>query len=153
MIVTGASGLLGSEIIKALPNAVGLTSKEGNLTNSASIIERIANEQSISTVIHCAAKVGGVKANTDYVANFFDDNMRMNMNVIDVCKNSNLKLVSVLSTCIYPDAMYVKYPLTEDQLHFGPPHSSNFGYAYAKRMIDVQSRAYRQQFGSNMGNR
>jgi GDP-L-fucose synthase len=60
-----------------------------------------------------------------------------------------VKLVSVLSTCIYPDAPYVRYPLTEDQLHMGPPHPSNFGYAYAKRMLEVQSRAYRQQFGCN----
>jgi GDP-L-fucose synthase len=90
-----------------------------------------------------------VKANTDYVADFFDDNVKMNMNVLDACRERSLKLVSVLSTCIYPDAPYVKYPLTEDQLHMGPPHPSNFGYAYAKRMLEVQSRAYRQQFGCN----
>ena len=47
------------------------------------------------------------------------------------------KVVSLLSTCVYPDTPYVTYPLTEDQLHIGPPHSSNFGYAYAKRMADV----------------
>jgi GDP-L-fucose synthase len=90
-----------------------------------------------------------VKANTDYVADFFDDNVKMNMNVLDACRERNLKLVSVLSTCIYPDAPYVKYPLTEDQLHMGPPHHSNFGYAYAKRMLEVQSHAYRQQHGCN----
>jgi GDP-L-fucose synthase len=100
-------------------------------------------------VIHCAAKVGGVKANTDFVADFFDDNIRMNMNVLEGCKRAGVKLVSVLSTCVYPDSPYVKYPLTEDQLHMGPPHHSNFGYAYAKRMLEVQSRAYRQQFGCN----
>jgi len=71
------------------------------------------------------------------------------MNVLDTCKKKNLKLVSVLSTCIYPDAPYVNYPLTESQLHMGPPHPSNFGYAYAKRMLDVQSRAYRKQHGCN----
>ena len=59
------------------------------------------------------------------------------------------KVVSLLSTCVYPDAAYITYPLTEDQLHLGPPHSSNFGYAYAKRMVDVMSRAYRQQYGCN----
>jgi GDP-L-fucose synthase len=88
-----------------------------------------------------------VKANTDYVADFFDDNVKINMNVLDACRENKLKLVSVLSTCIYPDAPYVKYPLTENQLHMGPPHPSNFGYAYAKRMLEVQSRAYRQQHG------
>lgn len=147
-IVTGASGLLGSEILKLLSEAIGLTSKDCDLTESNHAILTIEEGRS-DTVIHCAAKVGGVKANTDYVADFFDDNIKMNMNVLDACKHGNLKLVSVLSTCIYPDASYVKYPLTEDQLHMGPPHSSNFGYAYAKRMLEVQSRAYRQQHGCN----
>jgi GDP-L-fucose synthase len=59
------------------------------------------------------------------------------------------KVVSVLSTCVYPDEPYINYPLTENQLHMGPPHQSNFGYAYAKRMLDVQTRAYRKQHGVN----
>jgi len=147
-IVTGSSGLLGKEIIKIEPGSIGLTSANCDLTESSRAILTIADGQ-IDTVIHCAARVGGVKANTDYVADFFSDNIRMNMNVLEACKVKKLKLVSVLSTCIYPDAAYVKYPLTEDQLHMGPPHYSNFGYAYAKRMLEVQSRAYRQQFGCN----
>jgi GDP-L-fucose synthase len=106
-------------------------------------------EDQIDTVIHCAARVGGVKANTDNIADFFDDNVRMNMNVLGACKEMGCKLVSILSTCVYPDVPYVKYPLTEDQLHMGPPHHSNFGYAYAKRMLEIQSRAYRQQHGCN----
>jgi GDP-L-fucose synthase len=150
VIVTGARGLLGSEVINLSVDAIGIASTDCNLTESAWLIEQIASASpDHKTVIHCAARVGGVKANTDYVAEFFDDNMKMNMNVLDTCKESNLKLVSVLSTCIYPDAPYVNYPLTEDQLHLGPPHHSNFGYAYAKRMLEVQSRAYRQQFGCN----
>lgn len=148
LAVTGASGLLGSEIVKFNPNTIRITSKDCDLTESCHIIQNLENEQ-VNTVIHCAARVGGVKANTDYVADFFDENVKMNMNVLNACREKNLKLVSVLSTCIYPDAPYVKYPLTEDQLHMGPPHPSNFGYAYAKRMLEVQSRAYRQQFGCN----
>lgn len=147
-IVTGASGLLGSEILRESPGSTGLTSKVCNLIDSNHAILTL-EDNSIDTVIHCAARVGGVKANTDFVADFFDDNVRMNMNVLEACRKRGLKLVSVLSTCIYPDAPYVKYPLTENQLHMGPPHHSNFGYAYAKRMLDVQNRAYRQQFGCN----
>ena len=147
-LVTGATGLLGSEILAFSPDAIGLSSKDCNLVESNHAILTLEDGR-INTVIHCAARVGGVKANTDYVADFFDDNVRMNMNVLDACKHDRLKLVSVLSTCIYPDAPYVKYPLTEDQLHIGPPHQSNFGYAYAKRMLEVQSRAYRQQYGCN----
>jgi len=147
-LITGASGLLGSEVFKICKNSIPLSSKDADLSKTASIIEKIAIEEKIDTVVHCAARVGGVKANSDHVADFFDDNVRMNMNVLDVCKKLNLKLISVLSTCIYPDKDHVTYPLTEDQLHLGPPHPSNFGYAYAKRMLDVQSRAYRQQFNS-----
>jgi GDP-L-fucose synthase len=55
------------------------------------------------------------------------------------------KVVSFLSTCIFPDK--VKYPLTEDKMHKGEPHPSNYGYAYAKRMLEVQSRAYADQYG------
>jgi GDP-L-fucose synthase len=145
-LVTGATGLLGSEILSLSPDSVGLSSKDCDLTESNHAIFTLEDGR-VDAVIHCAARVGGVKANTDYVAEFFDDNVKMNMNVLEACRERSLKLVSVLSTCIYPDAPYVKYPLTEDQLHMGPPHLSNFGYAYAKRMLEVQSRAYRQQFG------
>ncbi|KAG8542618.1 hypothetical protein GDO81_026409 [Engystomops pustulosus] len=55
------------------------------------------------------------------------------------------KVVSCLSTCIFPDK--TTYPIDETMIHLGPPHSSNFGYSYAKRMIDVQNRAYHQQHG------
>ena len=57
------------------------------------------------------------------------------------------KLVSCLSTCVFPDK--VTYPIDETMLHDGPPHSSNFAYAHAKRMLDVSSRAYRAQHGCN----
>ena len=148
-LISGKSGLLGGEIASLSVDHLSIASDDCNLIESASIIENISHHHNIKTVINCAARVGGVKANIDFVAEFFDDNIKINMNVLDQCRRSNLKLVSVLSTCVYPDAEYVAYPLTEDQLHNGPPHPSNFGYAYAKRMIEVQSRAYRQQYGCN----
>jgi len=57
------------------------------------------------------------------------------------------KLVSCLSTCIFPDK--TSYPIDETMIHNGPPHSSNEGYAYAKRMIDVLNRCYNDQYGCN----
>ena len=100
--------------------------------------------------INAAARVGGVKGNTDFVGDFYRDNINIANNVLEGARQAKVKkLVSVLSTCIYPDAPYVDYPITEDQLHNGPPHPSNYGYAYAKRMLDVGSRAYRQQWGCN----
>jgi GDP-L-fucose synthase len=92
--------------------------------------------------------VGGVKGNSDFVADFYSENIRMNANILDAAHRHDVrKVLSLLSTCVYPDK--ASYPLTEDQIHSGPPHPSNFGYAYAKRMLDVQSRALRQQYGRN----
>jgi len=147
-LVTGGRGLLGGEIASLHKGCLTTSTSECDLAESASVISSLDPGQ-VDAVIHCAARVGGIKSNTERVAEFFDDNVRMNMNVLEACKERNFKLVSVLSTCIYPDAPYAKYPLTEDQLHMGPPHISNFGYAYAKRMLEIQSRAYRQQYGCN----
>ena len=72
--------------------------------------------------------------------------MQDNVNVL--CKEHQVqKLISCLSTCTFPDK--VSYPVGEDCLHDGPPHPSNAGYAFAKRMIDVQNKLYRNQFGCN----
>ena len=145
--IFGGSGLLGNELINTRHEADSLSCPTSYGIN---LSEKIPTSDSNDLWINCAAKVGGVKANTDFVGDFYDINSRINNNVFHGARQQNVKkLVSVLSTCIYPDAQYIKYPLTEDQLHNGPPHSSNFGYAYAKRMIDVQSRAYRQQWDCN----
>jgi GDP-L-fucose synthase len=70
----------------------------------------------------------------------------MTDNLFEACREHGVvKLVSCLSTCIFPDK--TPYPITEDMIHAGPPHPSNEGYAYAKRMIDVLNRAYARQHG------
>ena len=70
----------------------------------------------------------------------------MNDNVFEACREFGVtKLVSCLSTCIFPDK--TTYPIDETMIHNGAPHSSNEGYAYAKRMIDVLNRAYAAEFG------
>uniref|UniRef100_A0A8C2NNZ3 GDP-L-fucose synthase n=1 Tax=Capra hircus TaxID=9925 RepID=A0A8C2NNZ3_CAPHI len=73
-------------------------------------------------------------------------NIHINDNVLHSAFEVGVrKVVSCLSTCIFPDK--TTYPIDETMIHNGPPHSSNFGYSYAKRMIDVQNRAYFQQHG------
>jgi GDP-L-fucose synthase len=70
----------------------------------------------------------------------------MNDNIFEACRVFGVaKLVSCLSTCIFPDK--TAYPIDETMIHAGPPHHSNEGYAYAKRMIDVLNRAYHAEFG------
>ena len=79
---------------------------------------------------------------------YFYNNLLINTNVIEASRLAGVKrLVAYLSTCVFPDN--VTYPLTIDQIHTGEPHSSNYPYAYAKRMADVQIRAYREQYGLN----
>lgn len=148
--IFGGSGLLGSALNEtcANRNIDSLTSKDLDLSANIKNITKIFRHNDVW--INSAAKVGGVKANTDFVADFYQDNIAIGSNVMQLAKiNKVKKLISILSTCIYPDSPYVSYPLTEDQLHMGPPHQSNFGYAYAKRMLDVASRAYRQQWNCN----
>jgi GDP-L-fucose synthase len=141
IIVTGGSGMVGSAFKSIIPNA-DYPDRE-----SFHNLDFDAKEKSI---IHLAAKVGGVKANMNQIADFYYENSIINQKLLEYARREgSTKVVSLLSTCVYPDASHVSYPLTEDQLHLGPPHSSNFGYAYAKRMVDVMSRSYRQQYGCN----
>ena len=152
ILVTGASGLVGRALRGYSENFkdyefVFVGSKECDLRERNETFELFKNTNPDS-VIHLAARVGGVKGNIDYVADFYSENIQINTNVLDASRVFGVKkVISLLSTCVYPDN--ATYPLTEDQIHNGPPHSSNFGYAYAKRMLDVQSRAYRQQYGCN----
>jgi len=149
VIVTGGTGMVGSgfEKVGSKHELILVGSSDYNLT-SRHETNMMMMDNEPDAIIHLAARVGGVKGNTDFVADFFAENIQMNTNVLESAKEWNVgKVVSLLSTCVYPDE--VTYPLTEDQIHHGPPHPSNFGYAYAKRMLDVHSRALRQQYGCN----
>jgi GDP-L-fucose synthase len=142
LLVTGSNGLVGSSIISDIK--IG---REINLTNPSDTLE-IFNTKKPTHVIHCAGKVGGVGGNMNYKGEYFYDNIMINTNVIESARKSNVKnLVCFLSTCVFPDN--VSYPLTEDKIHLGEPHFSNYPYAYAKRMADIQIRAYREQYGLN----
>ena len=99
-------------------------------------------------VVHLAARVGGLFANMKYKVEFWRENVAINDNVLHWCKEYGVKkCVSCLSTCIFPDK--TTYPIDETMIHNGPPHHSNEGYAYAKRMIDVVNRCYKEQHGCN----
>jgi GDP-L-fucose synthase len=141
LIITGGTGMVGSAIKHNYPQAEYLDRKS---------FHDLSFSVKGKNIIHLAAKVGGVKANTDEIADFYYVNSIINQKLLNhaFIGGAN-KVVSLLSTCVYPEEQYITYPLTEDQLHLGPPHPSNFGYAYAKRMVDVMSRAYRQQYGCN----
>lgn len=146
-LITGGNGLLGSAFKRILPDAIYPDREEMDCC-SWEDVSSVIGAYEPDVVIHLAAKVGGVQANMNEPFMFYHLNSVMNNNIMQACSLRGVpKLVSCLSTCIYPSAEYVTYPLTEDQLHDGPPHESNFGYAYAKRMVDIQTRAIRKQYG------
>lgn len=140
LLVTGSNGLVGSSIISDVK--IG---REINLINPSDTLDAFKKHKP-THVIHCAGKVGGVGGNMNYKGEYFYDNIMINTNVIESARKTDVKnLVCFLSTCVFPDN--VNYPLTEDKIHLGEPHFSNYPYAYAKRMADVQIRAYREQYG------
>jgi len=152
ILVTGGSGLVGKGIqtvVEADPKDdekwIFLSSKDGNLLSETET-EAIFEKYQPTHVIHLAALVGGLFANMSANCDFFRNNMKMNDNILSCShKHKVEKVVSCLSTCIFPDK--TTYPIDETMVHNGPPHNSNFGYSYAKRMIDVQNRAYNEQHG------
>jgi GDP-L-fucose synthase len=144
ILVTGGNGLVGSEFIGN--QFFKPKSAQFDLRDREQTIRLML--KGFDSVIHCAAKVGGVGANMNYKGEFFYDNIMMNTNIIETSRISGVKnLVTFLSTCIFPND--VDYPLTEKKIHLGPPHFSNDAYAYAKRMADIQIRSYREQYGLN----
>jgi len=144
-LVTGGYGLVGSEFTG--PNYIPLSSSDCDLRNSNEI-DSILNKINFDSIIHCAGRVGGVGGNMSRKGEFFHDNIMMNTNVIESARVHGIKnLVAFLSTCIFPNQ--IDYPLSENKIHLGPPHFSNDAYAYAKRMSDIQIRAYKEQYGLN----
>lgn len=102
-------------------------------------VEAIFKKFKPTHVLHLAAMVGGLYKNMAQEADFFRDNIMINNNIIDTSHKFGVKkLVACLSTCIFPDE--IKLPFDESAIHLGPPHPSNYGYAYAKRMVDIQCR-------------
>jgi len=156
IMVTGGTGLVGKAIESVVKRQgideakekwVYLSSKDADLTSLEST-KAVFEKYQPTHVIHLAAKVGGLFKNLKYKVEMYKDNVDINNNVMECCRIYKVeKLVSCLSTCIFPDK--TTYPIDETMLHDGAPHSSNEGYAYAKRMIDVLNRCYKDQYGCN----
>ena len=143
VLVTGGYGMVGS----AVESQIKLSRETCDLTNPRQT-NKLFKLIKPDGVIHCAGKVGGIGGNSNYKGEYFHDNLMINTNVIESARKAGVKnLVAFLSTCVFPDK--VKYPLTVDQIQLGEPHESNYPYAYAKRMADVQIRAYREQYDIN----
>jgi len=150
-IITGSNGLVGKSLTKLLTNVWPLSRKWdlSSQEDTRSIFSTVMSDPALDyEIYHLAAKVGGVGANQNYLGDFFTQNILINTNVLEIAKKLKVKkLLSLASTCVYPkDA---EQPLKEKDLHNGWPHETNYAYAFAKRMLHVQSMAYREQYGCN----
>ncbi|KAG6958254.1 hypothetical protein JG688_00010591 [Phytophthora aleatoria] len=154
VLVTGGTGLVG----RALQDVVAtqdssreewhfVGSKDADLRDPQQTRELFERVQP-THVLHLAALVGGLFHNLSRKVDFFRENMAINDAVLQCCQQFHVKkLVSCLSTCVFPAE--TSYPLDETMLHNGRAHSSNEGYAMAKRLIDTLNRCYADQFGCN----
>ena len=154
ILVTGANGLLGSALKKTLGNGhIYHTREKCDLSKSKETLnffEKYALENNPpDTIIHCAAKVGGVQANMSNNEDFFLQNFLISNNVTECAIKFNYKnVVNILSTCVFPDKEVV-YPLTADQIDNGIPHPSNYGYSYSKRLLHYTTKYCREVTKNN----
>jgi len=152
ILVTGGSGLVGNGI-KSVSDKypdyefIFISSKDYDLS-IFNEVETMFKKIKPTYVIHLAACVGGLYKNMRNKVEMLEKNLLINYNIVKCSHDYKVvKLIACLSTCIFPDN--VTYPINESMLHNGPPHESNDAYAYAKRMLHIHCKAYRENFGDN----
>jgi GDP-L-fucose synthase len=150
--VTGGAGFLGRNVVKALEekgcydifiprhNKYDLVKMED--------VKRLYSDAEPDIVIHLAAVVGGIGANSENPGRFFYDNLMMGVQMMEQSRLKGVeKFVALGTICCYPK--FTPVPFKEEDLWNGYPEETNAPYGLAKKMMLVQSQAYRQQYGFN----
>jgi GDP-L-fucose synthase len=153
ILILGSTGLVGSNLHKKYkekyPDSYILSPKRYTLDledRSQVIGYFIKNKPDV--VFMCAAKVGGIKANNDFKADFITTNLKIQTNVIEACHLSDVKkLVFLGSSCIYPKESQI--PIKEESLMTGHLEPTNDAYAIAKIAGIKMCQSYRQQYGDD----
>jgi len=146
IMVTGGNGMVGKSLRKDIPDAIYLNKKEFDLSNIHDCV-KCFEKYKPKSVIHLAAKVGGISDNKNKQYDYYYDNVSINTNVIHCCHMFKVKkLIAMSSTCSYPSKSDA-YPMKEGYVHDGIPEMTNLSYSYAKRMMQVQIESARKQFG------
>jgi len=152
ILLTGGAGFLGSYVVEELGQR-GVSgdqiriprSRETDLRVFENCVDAVAG---CDIVIHLAAKVGGIGFNQENPATLFYDNAMMGIQLIEAARQAGVsKFVTVGTVCAYPK--FTPVPFSEDDLWDGYPEETNAPYGLAKKMLLVQSQAYRQQYGFN----
>ena len=153
ILVTGAQGFVGSFLLENLINKRGV-SRDAIRTPSSSSDDlrkwenclKAVNE--IDVIIHLAANVGGIGYNVDHPGSLFYDNAIMGIQLMEAARLSKVEKSVIIGTvCAYPK--YTNVPFEENDLWEGYPEETNAPYGLAKKMLLVQSQAYRKQYNFN----
>lgn len=157
VIITGGQGFLGSFVIEQLRSqsvgeVIAPSKSEYDLRERDAILDLFADtihdDLPVDMVIHLAANVGGIGANRARPGEFFYDNLMMGVQLLHESWRAGVgKFVAVGTVCAYPK--FTPVPFREADLWNGYPEETNAPYGLAKKMLLVQSQAYRTQYGFN----
>lgn len=152
ILVTGGAGFLGSFVVKELiknganPKRILIPRSKDYDLRKESVAKKITKDQDV--VIHLAGNVGGIGKNLLYPGTLYYDNILMGTHLIHSSMENKVEKVVIIGTvCSYPK--YTQVPFREGDLWMGYPEETNAPYGLAKKMLLVQSQAYRQQYGLN----
>jgi len=148
--VTGGTGFLGSHLLAALSshgyrNVTAFGAEQYDLTHERDV-ERMIADLKPEAIVHLAAVVGGIGANRLHPGSFFFKNLMMGSLLMEHARRAGVgRFVSVGTICSYPK--FTPVPFREEDLWNGYPEETNAPYGLAKKMLLVQSQAYRQEYG------